>query len=101
VLIAGGKATVSVAMLLIAPAGASVDEMGPVALFRIPAAVPVTFTENVQNPLAARLAPARLMVLDPAVAVIVPPPQLPVSPLGVATCSPEGSVSLNAIPVRV
>jgi hypothetical protein len=39
------------------------------------------------------------MLLDPAAAVIVPPPQLPVNPLGDATCSPAGRVSLNPIPV--
>jgi hypothetical protein len=43
-----------------------------------PAEVPVTFTENVQELLAASVAPERLMAFAPWVAVIVPPPQVPV-----------------------
>jgi len=41
--------------------------------------------------------PASVMVFEPA--VIVPPPQLPVKPLGAATASPAGNVSLKATPV--
>jgi hypothetical protein len=63
--------------------------------------IPVTFTENVQLPLAAIVAPARLTEADPAVAVIVPPPQVPVRPLGVATSNPAGSVSVKLTPVRL
>ena len=69
-------------------------------LFFSPAVVPVTFTENVHAPLAARVAPARLTVPEPAVAVIVPPPQVPLNPFGVATTSPAGSVSVKATPVK-
>ena len=60
----------------------------------------VTFTEKLQELLAARVAPVRLTEPEPAAAVIVPPPQEPVRPLGVATTKPEGRVSVNATPVR-
>src|SRR5205814_10602755 len=59
-----------------------------------------TFTEKLQELLAARVAPVRLTEPEPAAAVIVPPPQEPVRPLGVATTKPAGSVSVNATPVR-
>lgn len=59
----------------------------------------VTLTWNVQDPDAVRVAPESDTVPLPAVAVIVPPPQDPLSPLGVATVRPEGSVSVNATPV--
>ena len=49
--------------------------------------------------LAAMVAPVRLMLLVPAVAVMIPPPQDPVSALGVVTAMPAGSVSENATPV--
>src|ERR1700694_2104909 len=71
----------------------------PVVLTLFPAVTPVTFTEKVQDPLAATVAPARLMLAEPAVAVMVPPPHEPVSPLGVATSRPLGKVSVNATPV--
>lgn len=73
----------------------------PVVLFCRPAAMPVTLTENVQEALAARVAPDRLSALPPAVAVIVPPAQDPVRPFGVETASPAGNVSLKATPLRV
>ena len=65
----------------------------------MPAVVPVTLTVKVQEPLAATVAPVRLMLPDPAVAVIVPLPHEPVRPLGVATSSPLGNVSVKATPV--
>ena len=43
--------------------------------------------------MAESVAKNRFTTLVPAVAVIVPPPQEPVNPLGVATISPLGSVS--------
>ena len=36
----------------------------------------------------------------PAFAVIVPPPHVPVSPLGVATTNPAGNESVNDTPVK-
>ena len=65
----------------------------------MPAAVPVTLIENVHEVLAERVAPDKLITLVPAVAVIVPPPQEPVHPLGVEMIRPAGSVSLNAMPL--
>src|SRR5437764_3302038 len=45
-------------------------------------------------------APDRFTVPEPAVAVIVPPPQLPLSPLCGATTRLAGKVSVKPIPVR-
>lgn len=44
-------------------------------------------------------APLKVTEPDPAVAVMVPPPQVPVRPLGVETTRPDGSESENATPV--
>jgi len=71
----------------------------------VPAVVPFTFTMNVQEPLAVSPNPEMLMLPPPAVALGVPaantpPPELrqvPLWPLGVATTSPAGRVSLKAI----
>src|SRR5258708_402730 len=49
-----------------------------VVLFFVPAVVPVTFTANVQELLAASVAPDRLVAPPPPPAVIVAPPQDPV-----------------------
>jgi hypothetical protein len=67
----------------------------------LPYAVPVTFTTTVQvAPGVVILPPVRVMLLPPAVARAVPP-QLLESPLfGVATSSPEGSVSVKATPIK-
>jgi hypothetical protein len=58
-------------------------------------------TENVQDALAASVAPDKLAEPDPAVAVMVPPLHDPVSPLGVEITRPAGSASVNATPVSV
>jgi hypothetical protein len=97
--ILGGPITVMLAVLLGAPAPLSVDEIGPVVLFCTPAATPVTFRLIVHEVFAASVPPARLIDPDPAAAVTVPL-QVVVRLFGVATCSPAGSVSLNATPVR-
>src|SRR5260370_27075059 len=68
-------------------------------LFGSPPAVPPTFTENVHDPEAASDAPDRLIKLVFCVSVIVPPPHVPVCPLGVAITRPAGSVSLKPMPV--
>jgi hypothetical protein len=80
------------------PGGASFEVTVLVVLVCTPIAMPVTFTENVQEAPAASVAPDRLMLFDPAVAVIVPPHE-PVTPFGVDTISPDGNVSVNASPV--
>lgn len=55
--------------------------------------------ENVQLAPAPSDAPERDTCDELAVAVIVPPPQEPVSPFGKATTSPFGRISAKAIPV--
>ena len=52
--------------------------------------------ENVHEALAARVAPERVTLPLPAVAVMVPPPQVPLRPFGEETTKPAGSVSANA-----
>lgn len=70
-------------------------------MFFIPAVVPVTLTEKLQDAPAARAAPESDTVPDPAVAVIAPPPQVPVRPLGVDMVSPAGSGSVKPTPISV
>ena len=84
----------------VSPVPPLVEVTAPVTLFFVPADVPVTFTENVHDPLAAIAAPERLTLPLPAVAVIVPPPHEPVSPLGVEITRPAGRLSVKATPVR-
>jgi hypothetical protein len=101
--IAGGATTVSTAVLLVAPVPPSVDVTASVVLLLLPALVPVTSAEKVHDEPAAgdavSVPPVRLMVLLPAVAVIVPLPQEPVNPLGVATTKPAGKLSVKATPL--
>jgi len=96
-LIAGGTTTVMFAVEVL-PVPPLVEVADTLLLFT-PAVVPVTFTLKVHEVLVVKVAPARLTVPEPATAVMVPPPQLPVKPLGVATASPAGRVSVNATPV--
>jgi hypothetical protein len=70
-------------------------------LFFTPADAPVTFTENVQLVAVAKLAPDRLALADPAVAVIDPPPHEPLNPFGVEITNPAGKLSVKLIPVNV
>src|SRR5271163_3396232 len=65
-----------------------------------PSAIAVAFMENVQDAPSASVAPARVTVLDAGKAVMTPPPQDPLSPLGVATTKPAGKVSVKETPVR-
>ena len=94
----GGASTLMLAEA-VPPVPPSVEVTFPVVLFCVPAAIPVTFTENAQELLAAIVPPLRLITFVPAVAVIVPAPHVPVRPLGVEITRPAGSVSLNATPV--
>ena len=94
----GGATTLMLAEA-VPPVPPSVDVTFPVVLFCVPAAMPVTFTANVHELFAAMVPPERLIVLVPAVAVIVPAPQVPVKPFGVEITRPAGNVSLNATPV--
>jgi len=94
----GGATTVTFAFEVFpAPAFA---EVTATLLFCTPAAIPSTFTVNVQDPLTASVAPARVTEEEPATAVMAPPPHDPVRPLGAKTCSPAGKASVNAMPVR-
>jgi hypothetical protein len=84
--------------LLVAPAPLSFDVIAPVVLFFMPALVPVTLIEKLQEAFAASDPLARLTL--PAVAVMVPlPTHDPLRPLGVATTRPDGNESVNATPV--
>ncbi len=98
-LIVGGAITVMLTEA-VPPVPPSTEVTLPVILFFTPPVVPVTLTEKVQELLAAKEAPERLTMLVACVAVIVPPPQLPVSPFGVETTRPTGKVSLKPTPVR-
>jgi hypothetical protein len=82
------------------PGPPSVEETALVVLFFAPRVEPVTFTEKVQLVLDASVAPVKLTEADPAVAVMVPPPQEPVIPLGVATANPAGNASVKPTPLR-
>jgi hypothetical protein len=95
-----GGATTLMLAVAVPPVPPSVEVTALVVLVCVPAAVPVTFTENVQELLAAIVPPLRLIVFVPCVAVTVPAPHVPVSPFGVETTSPAGSVSLKATPVN-
>ena len=94
-----GGATTLILAEAVPPVPPSVDVMLPVVLFCNPAAMPVTFTEKVQLALAAKVAPDRLITFVFCVALIVPPPQEPVRPLGVEITRPAGNVSLKPIPL--
>src|SRR5687767_13447967 len=79
--------------------------MVPLILLYCPATLPNTLTEMVQLALAERVAPLRLMLEVPAVAVVVPPVSVPtvqtvVKPLGVATNKPVGRVSEKPTPAN-
>jgi hypothetical protein len=96
----GGATTEMVAVAEL-PVPPSFDVTGLVVLFCVPAAIPVTLTENVQLELAASDAPLRLIDVPPAGAVIDPPSQLPAKPFGVETTRPPGRLSVKPTPVRV
>ena len=83
-----------------APTPPSVEPAPPDTLFRMPAAVPVTFTEKVHEALAASVAPDMITLPDPALAKIDPPGQDPEIMLGEETCSPAGNVSPKPIALR-
>jgi hypothetical protein len=94
-LIVGGLATVMLAVPVF-PVPPFV-ELTVTELFFTPEVVPVTFTLIAHDPLAATVPFARMTLPLPAVAVVVPPHVL-VRPLGVATTSPVGKVSVKATP---
>ncbi len=77
------------------PGSLSLEVTVLVVLFFAPAVLAVTFTENVQLAPAPSVAPVRDTFEPAAVAAIEPPPHDPVRPLGVATTSPEGKLSVK------
>ncbi len=97
-LMEGGASAVMLADA-VPPVPPSTDTTAPVVLVSVPVVEPVMFTANVHPPPTARLAPDRLIVFDPGVAVMVPGVQLPVKPFEVATSIPGGRVSVNPTPV--
>ncbi len=99
-LIVGGLATVSVAVLLAAPVPPLVELIVPVVLSLAPEVVPFTSTLIVHIPLAASVPLARLIELEPATAV-TEPPHTPTTLGAAATCKPATSVSPKAMPFKV
>ena len=95
-----GGATTLIEAVAGAPVPPSFELTLLVVLLCVPAAIPVTFTEKLQDAFAARVPPARAMLFVPAVAVTVPAPQELLKPFGVEMTSPEGNASLNTRPVR-
>ena len=94
----GGEATIRVAVLLVAPVPPLVELIAPVVLVTVPDCVPVTFTTIVQvEPGVAIDPPVKLMLVELAAAVTVPP-QVLLTPGVEATCRPFVNVSLKAIP---
>ena len=97
-LIVGGLATVMLADAVL-PVPPFVEVTAPVVLFFTPDVVPVTFTEIEHELLIATVPVLRATLPLPAMAVAVPP-QVLVSPFGVATAMPDGSGSVKATPVN-
>src|SRR6202045_3774575 len=97
-----GAPTTVIEALEVLPVPPSV-EVTWTLLFFTPLVVPVTLTENVQEEPAAgdavSVPPDKLTLPLPAGAVMVPLPQVPVSPLGVATTKPAGKLSVKATPL--
>src|ERR1700730_18122085 len=96
----GGTTATTVALAeAVLPVPPSTEVTVLVVLFFVPNVVPVTFTPKVHEALDASVAAVKLTLPDPAVAVIVRLPQLPVSPCGVETPRPAGSESVKPTPV--
>ena len=76
-------------------------EVTVTALFFTPEVVPVTFTPKVHAAPPVSVALVKLTLAEPALATILPPAQLPVSPFGVETTRPGGSVSVKPTPFRL
>jgi hypothetical protein len=96
-LMVGGLATVRLAEAVL-PLPPLAEVTAPVVLFFTPEVVPVTFTVTLHELLTATVPPLKLTLPLAAVAVAVPP-QVLVSPFGVATTIPLGRLSVKAMPV--
>src|SRR5262249_13404629 len=97
-IIKSGATTVREAVAMF-PAPPSAELRALVALVRFPVVTPVTLTAKLHPSLVPSVAPERLMLFEPAAAVLLPPPPEPVKPFGVDTTNPAGSGSLKATPV--
>jgi hypothetical protein len=71
----------------------------PVVFTPVPAATHVISTENVHEAAGAKEAPDSEMVPVPAAASTIPPGHDPLTPFGVATTIPAGSVSEKTMPL--
>jgi len=92
-----GGATTNKLALAVLPVPPSFEVTADVVLFTVPAAAPFTLTEKLHVPPAASEPPERLIEFD--VALMVPPPQLPLTLVGwkvISVCTR----SLRLIPVR-
>lgn len=96
-LIMTGAPTIVMLAFEVLPVPPSV-EVTVTLLFFTPTAVPTTFTDTVQDALAARPPADRLTEEDPATAVAVPP-QLSLSAGVGATVRPTGKLSVKATPL--
>ena len=92
----GVAATVRLAEAVF-PVPPFVEDTAPVVLVKLPVAAPLTLKLTEQFPATPADPPLSRTLVEPAVAVSVPP-QLEVSPLGVAITNPAGSVSVKAMP---
>ena len=97
-MITGGATTVTLAFDVF-PVPPCV-ELTCTLLFFTPAVVPCTFIVTVHDALAASVPADKLPEDEPATAVAVPPHVL-LKLFGVATTSPAGRLSVNAIPLNV
>ncbi len=86
-LIAGAGAFTRTLAVLVLPVPPLVEPTVTELFFR-PVVLPVTLTENVHVWPAVKVALAKLIVVVPAVAIMVPPPQVPDKPFGVDTTKP-------------
>ena len=100
-MVATGGASASTVDEAVLPGPLSLAVTFPVVLLFSPGVVAVTPTVKEQDAPAVKDAPERLMEVAPATAEMVPPPQEPVRPGGVATTSPAGRLSAKPIPVSV
>lgn len=98
-MIAAGAPTTVMDAFVVLPVPPFVELTVALLVFS-PIVIPVTLIENVQELSAARVALLKLTVLVAWVAVIVPLPQSPDNPFGVATTNPKGRLSVNDTPVR-
>lgn len=95
----GGPSTLRVAEAG-RPLPPSIELTELVVLVSVPSALAVTFTENVQEAVAASVAPERLTEALPGTALMIPEPHEPVKPLlGETTVKPEGKLSVKPMPV--